>query len=90
MTTWTLDDVLDLLDRHRQRATYGAVGEVVRRPPLFLMSGRPRDFRHSWVVSKATGLPTNYGPEDQHPELRSRDEVLSSGEELAHWLERVR
>ena len=87
MKAWTLDEVLDLLDRHRQRATYGAVGEVVRRPPFYLMGGRPRDFRHSWVVSKSTGLPTGYGPEHMHPELRSRAEVLSTGDELAHWLD---
>jgi hypothetical protein len=84
--SYSLDEVLDLLDRHRQRATYGAVGEVVKRPPLFLMAGRPRDFRHSWVVSKSTGLPTNYGPQDMHPEIRANDEVLSTGEELAHWM----
>jgi hypothetical protein len=85
-TAYTLDEVLDRLDRHRQRATYGAVGEVVRRPPFYLMSGRPRDFRHSGVVRKESGLPTGYGPEHMHPDLRARDEILRSGEELAHWL----
>jgi hypothetical protein len=81
-----LDDVLDLLNRHRQRATYGAVGAVVDRPPTFLMSGRPRDHWHSWVVNQETGLPTGYSDDEMHPELRSSDEVLRLPEELEAWL----
>lgn len=35
-----LDEIIDLLNRHKQRATYGAVAAVVDRPPSFLMAGR--------------------------------------------------
>ena len=81
-----LDDVLDLLNRHRQRATYGAVGAVVDRPATFLMSGRPRNHWHSWIVNQESGLPTGYGEKEMHPELRSSAEVLRMPEELESWL----
>jgi hypothetical protein len=85
-----LDEILDLLNRHRQRATYGAVGAIVDRPPSFLMGGRPRDHRHSWIVNQETELPTGYGPEHWHPDLRSRPEVLKTSQQLEEWLREVR
>jgi len=86
----TLDEIVDLLHNHHQRATYGAIGAVVDRPPRYLMGGRPRDHRHSWIVNKETGLPTGYGPEDMHPELRSRPEILRTSQQLEEWLGEVR
>lgn len=86
MNLYTLDHVLGHLHEHRQRATYGAVGAVVDRPPRYLMSGRPRDHRHSWIVSQDTGLPTGYGPEDMHPELQSNPDVIKTGEDLDAWI----
>ena len=86
MADYSLDQILDALDRHRQRATYGAVAKLVDRPPLFLMAGRPRDFRHAWVVNATTGLPTNYGPADMPSDLRRRAEILSSSRALEDWL----
>ena len=85
-TRWSLDYLLDALAEHRQRATYGAVGELLDRPPLFLMQGRPRDFRHSWIVAKDSGLPSGYSAEERDPHLLDRDEVLKSGSELEFWL----
>ena len=85
MAAYTLDDVLDALDRYHQRATYGAVGAVVDRPPYFL-AGRPCDTRHSWVVAQKTHLPTGYGEEHMHPCLRERSEVLRTFDELSAWL----
>ncbi|MEP6731799.1 MAG: hypothetical protein ABJE10_14225 [bacterium] len=81
-----LDAILDALERGRQRATYGAVASRVNRPQRFLMRGRPCDHRHSWIVSKATGLPTGYGPHDMHPDLLLRPEVLSTSQQLEDWL----
>jgi hypothetical protein len=69
---YTLDEVLAHLDRHHQRATYGAVGRIVDRPPTFLMGGRPRDRLHSWVVNQETHLPTGYTQEQVHPALTER------------------
>ena len=83
---WSLGKILYLLDQHHQRATYGAVGQLVGRPPLFLMQGRDRSHRHSWIVSQETILPSGYGEEDMHPALRQHATVLRSGDELEFWL----
>ena len=89
MSDQKLDEILDLLNRHHQRATYGAVGAVVNRPATFLMGGRPRDHRHSWIVNQETKLPTGYGPEHMHPNLRSHSKVLKTSQELESWLREV-
>jgi hypothetical protein len=56
----SLESILELLQRHHQRATYGAVAAAVGRTPRNVMQGRPRDWLHSWVVNQNTGLPTEY------------------------------
>ena len=89
MSDQKLDEILNLLNLHRQRATYGAVGAIVDRPPSFLMGGRPRDHRHSWIVNQDTELPTGYGPEHMHPDLRARGEVLNTSQQLEGWLRDV-
>ena len=86
MPAHSLDDILDLLDRYHQRATYGAVGAVVDRPPYFLMAGRPCDARHSWIVSAKTHLPTGYGEQHMHARLCERSEVLRTFQELSTWI----
>ena len=86
----TVDEILDLLERHHQRATYAAIGALVGRPARYLAAGWPRDHRHSWVVSGVTGLPTGYGARDMDPELRSRAEVLRTSKALEDWLREMR
>ena len=83
----TLDSIIEQLDRHHQRATYGAVAAVVDTSPRSLMVGRDREPRSSWVVSRQTGLPTGYREEETHPELTVRERILSTPEELRVWLE---
>jgi hypothetical protein len=85
-----MDEILDLLHRHHQRVTYGALAALVDRPARYLMGGRPRDYRHSWIVSQETGLPTGYGPEDMHPQLLSRDQILRTSQQLEDWLRAMR
>jgi hypothetical protein len=83
------EQIIDALHRGRQRATYGAVAALIGRPTYFLMVGRPRDYRHSWIVNKQSGLPTGYGAEDMHPEILSHPEVLSTSLRLENWLRRA-
>ena len=85
-TAFTLDQVLDALDANHQRATYGAVAALLGKSPRTLMQGRERDTRHSWVVSRQTGQPTGYDAALLHPELRKREEILLTKEELSLWL----
>lgn len=82
----TLDSILDELDRYHQRATYGAVSGVVDSSPRSLMSGRERDAKSSWIVSRKDGLPTGYGPDQTHPDIQARAEILGTPELLRNWL----
>ena len=82
----TIDQIIEQLARHRQRATYGAVAGVVRRLPRSVMSGRPKTQENSWVVSASAGLPTGYGEQEMHPDLQSRSRIFSTTEELLAWL----
>jgi hypothetical protein len=87
MSTVTLDQVIDALDRSHQRATYGAVAALLGEAPRTLMKGRTRDQRHSWIVSSQNNEPTGYTPEQTHPALREHEHVLKNKEELERWLE---
>lgn len=60
------------------RATYGAVAEMVRDFPMFVMRGLPRDPIHSWVVSKSTGEPTAYEPEQIDPDIYAESRILAT------------
>ncbi len=85
-----LTALLHRLQDGRQRATYGAVARVMGAVPLYVMSGRPRNPLHSWVVSATTGLPSKYAPDEMHADLLARDRVLASGDELRDWLAQSR
>lgn len=85
--THNLDAILDLLDRFHQRASYGAVAELIDRPAHYLMNGRPRNPRHSWIVNQDTWLPTGYFKDQVHPDIISRERVLLSAEDLESWLQ---
>ena len=86
MATDKLDQILDALNAHRQRATYGAVAAVIGAAPRTLMSGRDRDQRHSWVVSRKTGQPTGYEGDQIHPELLAAPHIIDSRDALEQWL----
>ena len=82
----TLNSIVALLNKHHQRATYGAVGAVVRCPPQSVMKGRQHSQTDSWVVSKKTGTPTGYPLHLIHPSLEERERIIGSEEELLLWL----
>jgi hypothetical protein len=82
----SIDTITEQLDRFRQRATYGAVASVLNRSPRNLMSGRTRSRRDSWIVSNKDGMPTGYEPDQVHPEIKSRDQILRSAGDLETWL----
>ncbi len=81
-----LTDLLIRLQDGRQRATYGAVAKVMNAVPLYVMSGRPRDPLHSWVVSAKTHQPSKYQPDEIHAELETLDRVLTTEDDLRDWL----
>jgi len=83
----TIDQIIEQLARHRQRATYGALAGVVGGLARSVMGRHPRTQRNSWVVSASTGLPTAYLPQDIDLQLLSRSHVITSADELRQWLE---
>ncbi len=82
----TLDEVLDVLERHHQRATFGAVGGILERDPRSLFNGYVRSPKTSWVVSKSTGLPTGTKDLDYPPGLLENKRVIDAPNELRVWL----
>ena len=82
----SLDEIVDALDRHHQRATYGAVAGLLGRPAAFLVTGIPRSPRYSWIVNQKTLVPTGYAAEETHPALRQKSFVLLNEKELRAWL----
>jgi hypothetical protein len=47
----------------------------------------PRSAEASWIVS-AESMPTGYAPNERHPALLSKTEVISTGRELEQRMER--
>lgn len=83
----SLEEIVDLLDQHGKRATYGAVASILGHSPRSLLKGRERGRRFSWIVNRATGLPTGY-PDDQiDPRLKDSGPVIATDSELRQWLE---
>jgi hypothetical protein len=84
--TQTLDSIIGLLAKNRQRATYGAVAELTGTSPRVLMNGRPKNHLNSWVVAEKNGQPTKYAPEQIDPTLIVRMGILNSRTALEEWL----
>ena len=80
---------VEFLDRNRIRATYKAVGEAAEVPvrSVGVRLGE-RCPLASWVVNEATGEPTGYADHQEHRELRSNPEIISSAEELLRRMKR--
>ena len=82
----TIDEILECLERRRIRATYGAVAEVLntangtsyiaRGVSVLLGERRPRA---SWVVSSQDLEPTEYSPQEKHPELYRYPHAIKTG-----------
>lgn len=86
----SLEDIVDLLDRHGQRATYGAVAAVLGQSPRSLLRGRERGRQFSWIVNRESGMPTGYKEDQIDPRLRESGPVLETDAELREWLETPR
>ena len=95
----SLDGIAHQLDAHKQRATYGAVAELVGVLARGLMSGRPKTPRYSWVVAATSGsesqrgFPTGYSVNQIHPDCYTQicegnDNVIDSADLLRGWLSR--
>ena len=79
----TVGDIMSRLNAERRRCTYGAAAGVLGIAPAevgpLLGERRPES---SWVVSAKTGRPVGYSPEQVHPDLERRPDVIGDPEEL--------
>jgi hypothetical protein len=93
----SLEGIVAQLNSRKQRATYGAVAEVVGVLPRGLMSGRANSSRYSWIVAATTnsgsrrGSPTGYTKNQIHPDCYRQiceglDNVIEDGDDLKRWL----
>ncbi len=82
----TLDTIVESLERHSQRATYGAVAGLLGLEPYTLFNGRPFSAKNAWVVAKGTGRPTGYDDSKLPPDFFDNKRVLSTKKELVDWL----
>lgn len=92
--SWTLNEIVAILDSRKQRAIYGAVAAIVGRLARGLMSGRSRCPMDSWVVAASgveRGWTSGYSERQIHPDcLRqirlSEGNIIEDPERLALWL----
>ena len=93
----SLETIVDQLDARKQRATYGAVAELVGTIARAVVQGIPRRPRYSWIVSATTsqdaqrGWPTRYSRNQIHPDCydqacRGEENIIESAGELRRWL----
>jgi hypothetical protein len=87
---FSLESILELLQKHRQRATYGAVAAWLSIPQRSLMQDRSKNHLNSWIVSKGTGLPTGYPRSALHPDLTVNERVLDTEKDLREWMASLR
>lgn len=84
--TQSLDTIVGLLAKARQRATYGAVAELTGANQRTLMKGRPKNHLNSWIVAEKDGQPSKYAPEEIDPTLIVRMGILNTRAGLEEWL----
>ena len=83
-----LKAILDYLNDHKVRASYGAVAEALgihhaRDLAPLLGERRPEV---SWIVNKGTGMPTGYSEEQVHPDLNSSTRFVTESAVLRHMI----
>lgn len=83
MSPISLETILEGLQAHRTRATYGAVGEVLSIPAIAVGArlGLRRPLA-SWVVNAETGDPSGYSHEECHADLYTNPKIMRTGKEL--------
>ncbi len=85
----SLDRFVDFLARNKIRATYGAVAAAIGVPQQSLgelLGAKTR--RASWVVNAQSGEPTGYLPDQKDPDLKTTEEIITTGNELLFRMRR--
>src|SRR5947209_3771196 len=76
---------LAVLDKYRQRVTYGAFAKFLNTDPRSPLRQHVKDHFHAWVVD-ADGLPSGYAPSEIPPDIGTRPHIIDNAVALAAWL----
>lgn len=88
----TAKEILDYLNDVEIRCTYGAFGKLTGTPPRSVAGKHLGERRPeaSWVVNRKTKKPTDYLPEEMHPNLFKNEAIITTGEELSREINQWR
>jgi hypothetical protein len=88
-TDYRLAEIVAKLSHYRQRATYAAVGEFLNASAWMVRGWfkGTEGLDNSFIVSAASGEPTNYPAADIHPSLKVHAGILKTSDELLRWLQ---
>jgi hypothetical protein len=94
----SLPSIVAALDRHRQRASYGAVAGLLGVLPRGLINARAKSHQYSCVVAgsgRGRGWPTGYTEQQINPEclrqIRSAGSgIIDTPDQLRAWLARTK
>jgi len=86
-----LEEIISALSVRKQRATYGAVADLLGLPARSLMTGRQKSPKNSWIVAAHTGAPTGYEETEIDPDCLRQTRagetlVIRDSVALKRWL----
>ncbi len=76
--------LLLFLNNEKRRCTYKAFGQVLgifQRSVSTQLLGEQHPYL-SWVVNSKTGKPSNYEPQNLHPDLYTNEHIIRDEQEL--------
>lgn len=86
-----LKRALDFLNEKKLRATYESIGEYLHIPTRSVGEELGRKCLYaSWVVSKKTGMPTDYLPTQCHTDLETEKKIIQTGDDLKFLMRRAK
>ncbi len=83
-------EIIALLARHRQKATYRALADLTGGLPLGVMNGFSATLNNRWVVNDTTLMPTKYPSHllDDYPNRGEEENlVIMDGDGLRNWIQ---
>lgn len=87
-TDYTFKEIVLKLSRWQQRATYGAVAELLHASAHWVPEWIPKpDQDNCFIVNARTGEPTGYPADAVHSQLKKYPRILRTGAELLAWLQ---
>jgi len=84
------EEIIALLARHRQKATYGALADLTGGLPQGVMNEFSATLNNRWVVNGTTLMPAGYPSHllDDYPNPGEEENpVVTDGDGLRNWIQ---